>query len=127
VDVIDRDRKLQRTNVLHRDPGKTALCEMFRRLPVDARHARIVSAVVESEQPRLMAEVSPQYIESVTQDDEHLGALRELAARSLIVVPLLARGSTSALSGSFRRSPPVAMEKRISVWPWRSRGVPPSP
>jgi len=92
VDVIDRDRKLQRTNVLHRDPGKMALCEMFRRLPVDARHARIVSAVVESEQPRLMAEVSPQYIESVAQDDEHLRALRELAAQSLIVVPLLARG-----------------------------------
>jgi PAS domain S-box-containing protein len=92
VDVIDRDRRLRRKKVLHRDPGKKALCEMFRRLPVDARCARVVSAVVESKQPCLMAEVSPQYIESIAQDDEHLRALRELAPRSLIVVPLLARG-----------------------------------
>jgi signal transduction histidine kinase len=39
-----------------------------------------------------MAEVSPQYLESVAQDDEHLRALRELDPRSLIVVPLFARG-----------------------------------
>jgi PAS domain S-box-containing protein len=92
VDLIDRDGKLRRKKVIHRDPEKTTLCEMFQRLPVDGSHARIVYSVVESKQPRLMAEVPPQYLESVAQDDEHLRALHELDPRSLIVVPLLARG-----------------------------------
>jgi PAS domain S-box-containing protein len=92
VDLIDRDGELRRMKVLHRDPGKTTLCEAFQRLPVDGPHAPVVLSVVQSKHARLMAEVSPQYLESIARDHEHLRTLRALAPRSLIVVPLLARG-----------------------------------
>jgi PAS domain S-box-containing protein len=92
LDLIDRSGKLRRVKVLHRDPAKTMLCEAFERLPVDEQHAAVVSSVVESKHPRLMADVSSQYLESTARDDEHLRALRALAPRSLMVVPLLARG-----------------------------------
>lgn len=91
LDLID-DGRLRRMKVVHRDPGQAAICETFKLLPVDQRYARVVSGVVESRAPLLMAEVSPQYLESTAQDEEHLRTLRELAPRSLITVPLVARG-----------------------------------
>ena len=92
VDLLDSDGKMRRVKVLHRDPARATLCEAFQRLPVEGTYAPVVSSVIESKQPRLMAEVSSQYQESAAQDDEHLRVLRELAPRSLIVVPLWARG-----------------------------------
>ena len=92
LDLVDRDGKLRRMKVVHRDPTKTKLCEAFQRLPVEEKHAPVVRSVVESKRPRLMPEVSPQYLRSVARNDKHLRALRALAPRSLIVVPLLARG-----------------------------------
>jgi PAS domain S-box-containing protein len=83
VDLIGRDGKLRRKKVIHRDPGKTKLCEMFERLPLDQP--------VESS-ARLLTEVAPQDLESIARDHRHLQALRELDPRSLIGVPLLARG-----------------------------------
>ena len=93
VDLIDRDGKLRRMKVLHRDPSKTTLGKGFQTLPVEGQHALPVFSVVESKHPRLMAEVSPQYLESIARDDEHLRTLRALDPRSLIAVPLLARGA----------------------------------
>ena len=93
VDVIDAEGKPRPTKVFHRAPSQRALCESFGRLPLDRRDAAGVTSVVESKQPRLVAEVTPQDLEALARDDEHLRALRELAPRSLIVVPLLARGN----------------------------------
>jgi signal transduction histidine kinase len=92
LDLVDRDGKLRRMKVLHRDPGKAELCEAFQRLPVEGRHAPVVLSVVESRRPRLMTDVSPQYLEAAARSSKHRRALRALAPRSLIVVPLLARG-----------------------------------
>lgn len=83
VDLVDRDGTLRRKKVIHRDPGKAALCEMFDRLPLEQP--------IESS-ARLLTEVAPQDLESMARDDRHLQALRELDPRSLIGVPLLARG-----------------------------------
>ena len=93
VDLVEEGGHLRRTKVLHRDPAKLALCELFRRLPVDGQHAPIVSSVVATKQSCLMPEVSSQYLESFAPRTEYAQALRELAPRSLIAVPLVARGT----------------------------------
>jgi len=92
LDLVDQAGKLRRMKVLHRDPGKAGLCEAFQRLPVEGRHAPVVLSVVESRRPHLMADVPPQYLEAAARSNAHRRALRALAPRSLIVVPLLARG-----------------------------------
>ncbi len=92
LDLVDRDGTLRRMKVLHRDPTKTALCDELQGLPVEGQHAPVVLSLVGSRRPRLMSEVSPQQLRSVAPNDEDLPALRALAPRSLIVVPLLARG-----------------------------------
>ncbi|MGZ6494411.1 MAG: sensor histidine kinase, partial [Actinomycetota bacterium] len=92
IDLTDRDGKLQRTKVLHRDPSKTALCERLERIYLDRERACLVSSVVELKIPFLMAEVSSSYLESIARDPEELQALQALTPRSLLAVPLLARG-----------------------------------
>jgi PAS domain S-box-containing protein len=92
LDVIDGDGKPRPTKVFHRAPSQRAHCESFGRLPLD-RHASAVTSVVESKQARLLTEVTPQDLESLARNEEHLRALRALAPRSLMVVPLLARGN----------------------------------
>ena len=93
LDVIDGDGKPRPTKVFHRAPSQRAHCESFGRLPLDRWHASAVTSVVESKQARLLAEVTPQDLESLARNEEHLRALRALAPRSLMVVPLLARGN----------------------------------
>ena len=92
MDVVSVGGQLQRMKVVHRDPSKTALCKRFQRLPIDKWHSPVVSSVVASRQSCLMAELSPPYQELAGQSDEYVGALRDLAPRSLIVVPLFAHG-----------------------------------
>lgn len=92
IDMVAEGGRLRRLKVVHRDPAQAALCQLFQRLPVDRWHAPIVSSVVATRQPCLMTALSPPYVELAGQSDELAQALRVLAPRSLIVVPLLARG-----------------------------------
>ncbi len=92
LDLVDKDGQLRRLKVVHRDPARTALCERLQRIELDRQRPHLVSSVLESRRPSLIAEVSSQFLESVAQSDEHLRLLQELAPRSLMVVPLLAHG-----------------------------------
>ena len=92
IDLVDGPRMHRRIEVLHRDPAKSALCEALERISRERQRADMVSSVLESKRPLLLAEVSPQYLESVDDDDQALRVLRELAPQSVMVVPLLARG-----------------------------------
>lgn len=84
---VGREGDVRRLEVVHRDPGQTKRCEILQRALLD-----LVSSVLESQQPCLIAEVSSQYLESIAHDPEQLRALGELAPRSMIAVPISTRG-----------------------------------
>jgi len=92
MDLAGRGGGLRRLKVVHRDPARAALCKRLQRIAIDPRRPHLVSSVLESRRPSLIAEVPERYLESVAQSDEQLRALQELAPRSLMVVPLLAHG-----------------------------------
>jgi len=106
VDLVGRDGRLRRKKMLHRDPGKTTLCEMFERVPLDRP--------LESSS-RLLTEVAPQDLESIAGDDRSLQALRELDPRSLIGVPLSARGQLlgALVIGSTQPSHPFGQDDLV--------------
>jgi PAS domain S-box-containing protein len=81
---FDRGGDARRLEIVHRDPTQTKRCEILQRPFVD-----LVGSVLDSGQTRFVAEMSAQYLESITHDPEELRALQELAPRSLIVVPLM--------------------------------------
>jgi PAS domain S-box-containing protein len=93
VDLTDADGKLQRLSVLHRDPTKTELCTWLQRLSLDLDSACLLPpSAAAAETACLISDVSPQYLDAIAKDPQHLWALQELDPHSLIAVPLSARG-----------------------------------
>jgi PAS domain S-box-containing protein len=80
---LDRDGNARRLEVMHRDPEQTRRCMILQHTFAD-----VLGSVLDSGQPRLMAEITAQYLESIAEDPAHLRALQELAPRSFIAVPL---------------------------------------
>lgn len=60
--------------------------------PGDPRSA--VGAVLRTGSPTLVVDVDDEFLGRITRDAEHLQAVRSLGMRSLIIVPLIARGRT---------------------------------
>lgn len=79
IDVAQAGQ-LRRVKLIHRDPTKAAICDAHERYPVHRRQ-NLVSKVVQNQCRFLMSEVTPEYLESLAQDAEHLHANLERAAR----------------------------------------------
>ena len=92
VDVLEDGANPRRMKAVHRDPTKAVLCELFQRLSVEGWHARVFSSVVATTRACLVTVLSARHVELAAPSDEYAQALRELAPRSLIVVPLFAHG-----------------------------------
>ena len=92
VDVVEEDGEIRRLRVVTRDPSKQWLCDSLRNTPINRSCSRLVWSSVETKQPILIERVTPESVASWAQNDEHLRLLQEMEPRSIIVVPLLARG-----------------------------------
>jgi len=91
VDLVDEAGELRQVLVVHADPTKSHLGEQIKRHRLRGRRPFLGWAALETRRPTLVSEVDDASLRASAQSDEHLRALRELAPRSLITVPLLAR------------------------------------
>ncbi|WP_437873535.1 AAA family ATPase [Sorangium sp. So ce363] len=77
----------------HRDPAKEPLIEeLRRRYPADRHSPHPSARAWRDGGPLLLPEISDDIIRRHVEDDAHARLIRELGTRSLIVVPLVARG-----------------------------------
>jgi PAS domain S-box-containing protein len=80
---------------VHADLSKVELARRMRELyPADARNAGTIAHVLQTGQPQLTPHITDEMLVAAARDPEHLRMLRELGLRSLMVVPLNARGRT---------------------------------
>lgn len=94
IDIVDPDGSVKRVAVEHTDPAMVERVHDLReRYPEDPDSNIGVHHVIRTGEAQI-GEVSPELLEQVAQDSEHLRMLRELNLRSFIIVPLRARGST---------------------------------
>jgi PAS domain S-box-containing protein len=92
IDVVEDDR-LHRLAVEHVDPDKVRLAlELERRYPSDRDAAGGAWEVMRTGQSLLIPDVTDDMIVAAAKDAEHLRLARQLALRSALVVPLVARG-----------------------------------
>jgi signal transduction histidine kinase len=92
IDVVEGDA-LRRVRGAHSDVGKELLLrELQRRYPPrrDSRHP--AAEAFRTGHPVLLREVSDADLQRHTEDEGHARLLRELGTRSLLAVPLVARG-----------------------------------
>ncbi|MFN8557440.1 MAG: ATP-binding protein [Dehalococcoidia bacterium] len=95
VDIVTPDGAIDRLAVAAADARKEQMVRDLRRLyPFDPAAAGGVPGVVRSGAPELTAEVRDEDLVTGSQDAEHLRILRELGMRSILRVPLTARGRT---------------------------------
>lgn len=92
VESEEERGQVHRLVVAHRDPGKATEARNLQEIQLDRRRPYPGSSVFETKQPLLIEEVTPEYLESIAQSEEHRQALRALSPKSLMAVPLLARG-----------------------------------
>lgn len=94
VHLLDGDGDVRRLEIAHADPARLgAAREIERRYP-PRPETSVVHRVVRTGTPELYPEVTPELLESVAEDDEHLRLLRELGLRSGMIVPLIAHDRT---------------------------------
>ena len=95
VDLLLSNGDLDRVAVAHADPSKSDLARRFRRvypgLP-DAPHG--AGRVIATGRSEVISDVPDWVLISLARDGEHLEMKRELAAHSIMTVPLIARGRT---------------------------------
>jgi signal transduction histidine kinase len=93
VDIVDAHGRLRRVAISHPDPAKVeAVWAMSHRYPESA--ADPVPQVIGSAEPQLIREIPDELLRRFARDEEHLEALRAFELRSLLIVPLTARGRT---------------------------------
>lgn len=95
LDLVDEDDVMHRADVAHADPAHAALAEDVKRLgAAQGSRASPSAKVLLDGQPVLWEELSEERIRAMAPTDEHLRIIREIGPRSIISVPLVARGRT---------------------------------
>jgi PAS domain S-box-containing protein len=97
VDIVEAGH-VRRLRIAHSDPAKAALARALEAMPLDRQRPHLMFEPLHSGHAGLVSDVSATDIESLAQSDEHLRLLRALEIRSLITMPLVARGK---LLGAF--------------------------
>jgi PAS domain S-box-containing protein len=90
VDLVQEDGRATRFTVVHRDPHKASLARRLEK--VRPGPPNFTRTALDTGNPVLLTEVTPDLLTSIAQSKEHLAALRELEIRSGMVAPMLARG-----------------------------------
>ncbi|MDQ4035409.1 MAG: ATP-binding protein [Chloroflexota bacterium] len=93
VDVLQGDSDATRVAVAHADPAKRRLAEEIqRRYPSAPDPAGGVYEVMRTGQPTLTTDVTDEALRPAAQDEEHYRLLLQADIRSVVIVPLRARG-----------------------------------
>jgi K+-sensing histidine kinase KdpD len=121
LDLNRPDGRAERVAGTHADPERQALVDTLLRYPPQPRPNGVVE-VLHTGAPLLIAELADETLAELAQDERHLATLRALAPRSVMVVPLAARGSiigalTLTLATPERRYTPrdLAMTQEVGV------------
>jgi signal transduction histidine kinase len=93
VDIIDADGRLRRLAIAHTDPAKVdAVWAMSHRYREQAEDP--VPQVIRTARTQLIPEIPDELLRRFARDADHLEGLRAFGLRSLLIVPLTARGRT---------------------------------
>lgn len=104
LDIVQEGDVL-RLRVAHADPAKLETCAALERRPLHGGNHPVLGALGTTGS-RLVSDVTPEYLETIADDCEHLRLLRSLDLGSFVVVPLVAREKAlgTLMIGCSRRS-----------------------
>jgi PAS domain S-box-containing protein len=108
VHMLEDDGVIRRLATAHAEPALAPLAEEFqgRQPTIDARSpTSLTAAVLRDRKPLLIPEVTESWLAARFEAPEQRARVRELDPRSVMIVPLLARGRTLGTLTFVRRGP----------------------
>ncbi|HEX6307619.1 MAG TPA: PAS domain S-box protein [Longimicrobiales bacterium] len=99
------DDSVRRLEIAHADPACRDLVDELLTYPLDPRSPHPVFTVLETGQPEIMRDVSDAFLDALSQTERHREIYRRLGLRSMMIVPLVARGNTRGAMGFFSGAP----------------------
>jgi len=127
VDVLHDNEALHTLAVAHVDEAKVEWAWQLREnYPIDMSAATGPPNVLRTGVSELTSEITDDMLVAAARDDEHLRLCRELAMRSVLIVPLLARGQplgTVTLIRSEPSPPFTASDVRVAEDLGRRAGI----
>lgn len=105
VYVRQEDGTVRRLEIAHSDPQRRDLVGELLTYPLDPRSPHPVFAVLESGEPQIVQDVGDDFIRALARSERHMHIYQALGMRSLMVVPLVARGETRGAMGFFSAAP----------------------
>nr|MDP9128526.1 ATP-binding protein [Pseudomonadota bacterium] len=95
LDLFTKDSQVQHIEVAHKDQKKVELAREFRRrYPPHVNPSSSLMTVLRTGAPQIHSEVTDDLLAKGALDSEHLEMMRRLGLKSILVVPLIARGQT---------------------------------
>ena len=95
VDLLREDGSIDRVALAHTDPAKEELGRnLQRRFPADPEAPRGVANVLQTGQSEMIPEITDEMLVGAAADEESLRIIRAIGLKSMMVVPLVARGRT---------------------------------
>jgi PAS domain S-box-containing protein len=95
VHLLEEDGSVSELAIAHADPAKVEWAREFRkRYPPDPSQSRGIWQVLRTGQSTVYREISDDLLVRGARDPEHLRLMRELGMRSVMMIPLVARGGT---------------------------------
>lgn len=92
VDILNEDGSIRRLPIAHADPSKAELARKLQEYVTDYKGASAITRVLQTGQSELISEVSDSLLVATTQNQEHLELVRQLGMKSVMIVPLIAKG-----------------------------------
>jgi PAS domain S-box-containing protein len=95
VDIVEAGGGFRSVAVAHVDPAKVEWArQIAERYPQDPDALTGVPNVIRTGQAEIYPEITTEMVEAAAVDDEHRELIRQLQLKSLMVVPMVARGRT---------------------------------
>ncbi|MEH2173268.1 PAS domain S-box protein [Nostoc sp.] len=92
VDILNEDGSIRRLPIAHADPSKAELARKLQEYATDYKGASAITRVLQTGQSELISEISDSLLVASTQNQEHLELVRQLGMKSVMIVPLIAKG-----------------------------------
>lgn len=105
VYIRQEDGSVRRLEIAHSDPQRRDTLTELLTYPLDPRSPHPVFAVLDTGEPQIVKDAGEEFIRALSQSDRHRDIYQALGMRSMMVVPLIARGETRGAMGFISGSP----------------------
>jgi PAS domain S-box-containing protein len=92
IDLVEQGNRVRRLKVVTADPQNASLAVQLEHVSLDRSRYHLTKPAFDTKRPFVLERVTRRDLESFAQDAEHLALLRAIDPKSIMGLPLIARG-----------------------------------